>query len=100
MVRNGARFDLSWTGDCGSGTSYGICRGDATLGYTSLAVHSCSTFGTTATISDAPAHAEFFLVVPNDGVTEGSYDLHSDGERRPQAPVACLPWFSIDTCAP
>jgi hypothetical protein len=87
---------LTWTADCGSGSAYGVYRGDLVSGYESLAPEPgrCDVSGTTASIPEGAGRADFFLVVPNTGSVEGSY-----GAARGAATAACHPQGAIDSCA-
>jgi hypothetical protein len=82
---------LSWQQDCGKGTAYGLYRGSLAAGYGSIAPEPgmCNIPGSSATVPAGPGAADFFLVVPNNGATEGSYGAdrgaagsacHSQGE--------------------
>ena len=94
-------IELAWTADCGTGTTYGIYRGDLTAGPESLQPEpgGCGVTGTGATVPAGPGSSESFIVVPNDGTTEGSYGTDSAGLPRPPAASACYPTSGVDDCA-
>lgn len=93
---------LSWQADCGTGSAYGIYRGDLLAGYSSLAPEPgmCDVAATEATIPAGEGSADFFLVVPNDSGSEGGYGSDSASSRRTQATGACYPQDALDTCVP
>lgn len=101
MVRKtaGDELELEWSADCGSGTLYGIYRGDLDSGYESIAIDQCSVSGTTATVAEGASSGEFFLVVPEASEFEGSYGRDSAGEQRSPASDACRPLDQLDACA-
>jgi hypothetical protein len=46
----------------------------------------------------SPAHdSAYYLVVPNNGLREGNYGENSDGVKRPQGTLSCLPQ-DVATC--
>lgn len=90
--------ELSWVGDCGAATSYGIYRGDLATGFASTEIDRCGVSATTATVSPRPIAGEFFLVVPEHEGLEGSYGEGAAGERSP-APVACRPQGATAGCS-
>ncbi len=82
----------TWGGSCLGDTDYSVYRGS--LGaFSSHARLLCGTGGTTSALLDTAAADAYYLVVPNNGVSEGSYGRASDGSLRPAAaiPVACYP---------
>lgn len=80
---------LTWDPDCGGGTRDGVYRGDLALGLASLAPEPglCSLDALVADLPEGPPRAEIFLVVPNDGASEGDFGASSAGARR--APPRC-----------
>lgn len=95
-------IDLTWEADCGTGTAYAIYRGDLSAGYASIAPEPgfCTVPATSATVPLGAGDADFFLVVPNNGIGEGSYGIDTLGNRRPPAAQACFPAVPVDSCAP
>jgi hypothetical protein len=93
---------LSWQADCGDGALYGIYRGDLSAGYGSIAPEPgmCAATGTSISLPLGEGNADFFLVVPSDGVFEGSYGVEGSGQRRVPAARPCHPRDLIDACAP
>ncbi len=102
-VRKGGpgTLELSWAGDCGSAMSYGVYRGELLAGYDSIspAEGDCSVQETRVELPEGTPVPEFFLVVPNDGVSEGGYGSASDGRSRTPAAEPCLPQLQLDVCA-
>jgi hypothetical protein len=92
---------LTWDPDCGGGTTYGIYRGDLNAGYDSVAPEPgmCAVSGSAATLPAGTGSADFFLVVPNDGATEGSYGTDSEDVRRTPADSPCHVQGGIHNCA-
>jgi hypothetical protein len=86
----GSDLTLTWGPSCSGGDSeYAVYEGS--LGsFTSHTSLLCGTGGaTTATIAPGPGN-HFYLVVPNNGLREGSYGVRSSGSQRPAAIAACL----------
>ena len=92
---------LTWGPSCSGGdTDYEIY--EAFL--TALAVPApitCGTGGTTTyTFTPAfPNAPQYYVVVPRNPFSEGSYGLRSDGSERPASSSACMPQV-IGTCGP
>jgi len=86
---NGILF--SWGNSCSpSDTDYAIYEG--TLGdFTSHVPRTCSTGGLTEHDLIPNFFGTYFLVVPSDGSSEGSYGLDSAGTPRSASATACLP---------
>ena len=82
---------LSWGTSCASAdTDYEIYEG--TIGsYYSHAQKFCTTGGATTKTFTQPAGNTYYLVVPKNAVSEGSYGQASSGSERPQGSAACLP---------
>jgi hypothetical protein len=102
VSRESGQLRLTWAPDCGDGTIYGVYRGDLGTGYSSIAPEPgrCDVAATTTLVSEGAGSADFFLVVPSTGSTEGSYGTDSSGTRRAPASSACHPQGQIDACAP
>jgi len=98
MVLDGLRVDqtasgevvLTWGSSCiTSDTDYEIYEGQ--LGdFTSHAPAFCSTGGATTKTFAPFAGDWYYLVVPTNGVEEGSYGAESGGTERPQGTSVCL----------
>lgn len=98
----GDTLELTWTADCGFGTSHAIYRGDLTVGYASLSAEPgmCNVVGASATLPVGVGQADFFLVVPVADGLEGSYGATHNGVPRSAASAACHPHGVPDDCAP
>lgn len=83
---------LTWDDSClAADDDYAVYEG--VLGdFTSHAPVQCSTGGATSATITPAAGGTFYLVVPHNGVYEGSYGVDSAGAERPQADDgACFP---------
>jgi hypothetical protein len=80
---------LSWSPSCRTAdTDYGVYEGE--LGNPGgLAPVACSTAGGTTWDLSPGFDGTFFLVVPTDGVSEGSYGDDGTGAERMPSPLAC-----------
>jgi hypothetical protein len=82
---------LDWAASClGSDNDYEVYEGDLRTrdSHTELF---CSTGGAT-TITFAPSDGQrYYLIVPTDGVDEGSYGTDGTGTERPIGTTSCLP---------
>lgn len=86
----GQRIRLSWSPSCAPGSNdYAIYEG--TIGdWDSHMPLFCSTGGAT-TRTFGRLGSNYYIVVPRNGVREGSYGLDSAGNERPPSAMACLP---------
>lgn len=85
------QVQLSWGASCLSTDSdYEVYEGN--LGdFSSHVARRCSTGGArSATITPSPT-SDYYLVVPRNAVSEGSYGATSAGTERPVGPNSCLP---------
>jgi hypothetical protein len=82
---------LTWGSSCAaSDTDYEIYEG--TLGsYYSHTQKFCTTGGATTKTFPQPAGSTYYLVVPKNAVSEGSYGQASSGAEIPQGAAACAP---------
>jgi glucose/arabinose dehydrogenase len=91
LGKAGGSLSLTWNASCSAGDQdYEIYEG--MLG--SVASHlprACSTGGSTAATFVPGPGARYYLVVPRDAWSEGSYGRKRDGTERPQPPAACRP---------
>jgi hypothetical protein len=90
LTKNGGgSITLDWDGSCAaSDTSYSVYEGMMGSYTTHIPVSGqCDVAGTSATFNNGSLDA-YYLVVPNDGTTEGSYGASSTGER-PVSTSAC-----------
>jgi hypothetical protein len=83
---------LSWGDSCQAGDiDYAVYEGTIGEGFTSHAPLTCSTGGaTTITIAPGPG-SHYYLIVPLNGLREGSYGFDSSGRSRPTSVDPCLP---------
>ena len=100
--RSSGSLQLSWQGDCGSGTAYSIYRGDLISGYGSASPEPgfCDHPDTTALLPEGAGAAEFFLVAPSDGGFDGGYGQDSSGNARPPLAGPCHPQGVRHACVP
>jgi hypothetical protein len=91
---------LNWGSSCAVGdTDYEVYEGALTGPFTyTHAEKLCTTGGLTATTFPAPAGNAYYLIVPRDGVSEGSYGQRSGGAELPQGTSACLPQQIAAAC--
>ncbi len=89
LARDGTRIDLAWGPSCrASDIDYAVYEG--LLGApTSHAPVTCSTAGAPSWTLAPASGARFYLIVPHNGVYEGSAGLRSDGSERPPGVFAC-----------
>jgi hypothetical protein len=88
----GTNLSLTWSASCGApqDDDYEIYEG--TLGsFTSHAPRACSTSGATSATVAPLSGNRYFLVVPRDPFSEGSYGRDGDGIERSQSATACRP---------
>lgn len=88
---SGGSLALSWSASCAPGdTDYEVYEGS--LGaFTSHVPKLCSTSGATGAVLSPAAGNRYYLVVPRDAFSEGSYGRRSGGAERPSSPAACRP---------
>jgi len=87
----GTDLALSWGASCSLGDSdYALYSGSLGSfdGHTPVL---CSTGGETSATITGPEGDVYFLVVPHDGATEGSYGLDDQGSERLASPSVRLP---------
>jgi hypothetical protein len=90
---------LSWDPSCSTADDdYAVYEGDLGNWYSHFEVVGlCSTAGATSATFDAGAGNRYYLVVPTNGATEGSYGDGVNGAERPASTAACLTQ-SLGTC--
>ncbi len=82
---------LNWGGSClATDSDYAIYSGKLGTYYSHRPVV-CSTGGATIGFITPPSHATYYLIVPSDGIVEGSYGAASGASPRPASAVTCLP---------
>ena len=92
-VTHAAESDLTltWGPSCSAGDSdYAVYEGSLGSFPSHTPVH-CTTRGATTATFTPGAGNRYYLVVPNNGLREGSYGVGSSGAQRPAANAACLP---------
>jgi hypothetical protein len=91
---------LNWGSSCASGdTDYEVYEG--TLGQPFAYNHTeklCTTGGATTATFAAPMGSTYYLVVPKNAVSEGSYGQASSGAEIPPGSTACAPQQIALTC--
>lgn len=89
--KSGTDITLSWSASCAPGDGdYEIYEG-AIGDFTSHAPRTCTTAGATSATVTPAAGNRYFLVVPRDPFSEGSYGRRGNGSERPQSTAACRP---------
>jgi hypothetical protein len=89
---------LSWGSSC-LATDYDHAVYEGTLGsFTSHAPRFCSTAGATGKTFAPSAGNTYYLVVPRNGLEEGSYGVDSAGAERLPSATACLPQHIASMC--
>jgi len=90
---------LSWSVSCSTtDTDYEIYAGVIGSYFSHLPL-SCSTGGQTTFTTPVPAGDAYYLVVPSNGIYEGSYGSDSGGAERPPGIPSCRP-FQYPQCGP
>jgi hypothetical protein len=88
--RSGADLALSWGASCGPAVDYAVYEGEIGVGG-SLTQRLCSTGGATSASLSASPDGRYYLVVPLNAGSEGSYGRDSAGNERTPAAAACAP---------
>jgi uncharacterized repeat protein (TIGR01451 family) len=98
LERLGSEVRLSWGNSClASDDSYAVYRG-ALGDFESHDPLTCDTAGAVEYVDDTAGESSYYLVVPTNGLSEGSYGLTGVGaERTPRPATACLPQ-AIGSC--
>ena len=91
-TRSGADVTLTWSASCSSGADDYIVY-EGTMGaFTSHApLLSCTTAGLLTETFTPGSGSRYYLVVPRNADTEGSYGTDSGGSPRPASLSACVP---------
>lgn len=98
VSRTGTTLTLSWGSSCSlSDSDYEVYEGTIGSNY-SHTRKSCTTGGATSISFAEPAINAYYLVVPKNAVSEGSYGRSSSGAERPQGLTVCLPQQAALTC--
>lgn len=91
VAKSGGNLVLSWSASCAPADSdYEVYEGS--LGdFASHAPRACTTAGATVVSLTPSSGNRYYLVVPRDAFSEGSYGRRGNGSERPQLPSACRP---------
>lgn len=96
----GGNLTLSWGTSCATAdTDYEVYEG--ILGQPFVYNHTeklCTTGAATTATFATPAGSAYYLVVPKNAVSEGSYGQASGGTQIPQGTTACLPQQIASAC--
>jgi len=85
----GGQLELTWGDSCSaSDTDYEVYEGFMGAYYSHFSKF-CTTGGATTVVFAPDMFNRYYLVVPTDGVQEGSYGRDSDGNERPLGGGAC-----------
>ena len=92
-------LDLFWTASCSEGgTDYGIYQGTLGSWYSHVAI-ACTDAGADLTESITPGGGNrYYLVVPHNGVAEGSYGTRTGPIERPVGGAACTGTQVVTPC--
>ncbi len=83
------QLSLTWDASCSSNDNdYGVYAGFLGAYYSHFSIL-CTTGGSTSAIVAPDAFNRYYLVVPNDGLQEGSYGRNSGDLERPAGGAAC-----------
>jgi len=90
LTKSGAAVTLQWGASClASDADFEIYEG-ALGSFSSHTPALCTTGGALAATITPTSGDRYFLVVPSNGTSEGSYGLQSGGGERPQGSSACF----------
>jgi len=91
LGKSGSNLSLTWSASCATAdTDYEVYEGSLGTFYSHVP-RACSTAGaTSATITPSSGNS-YYLVVPRNPFSEGSYGRNSGGIERPQPAAACRP---------
>jgi hypothetical protein len=97
IARSGSDLKLTWGPSCRpTDTDYEVYEGS--LGaFTSHSAKLCTTGGATSATFTPAGGLRYYLVVPTDGSSEGSYGIASNGVERPRGATTCRPQY-FTTC--
>ncbi len=83
-------LQLDWASSCNSGDNdYAIYEGTIGGSFDNHASRQCGTGGATSESFSIPGGDLFYLVVPLNGLREGSYGLNGSGAERSAGAGAC-----------
>jgi hypothetical protein len=92
MTRGVGSVTLNWNASCSTAdTDYEVYEGDIGTWYSHVQTTPslCSTAGAVTATFAPGGGSHYYLVVPTDGVTEGSYGVDSSSTERPQSTSPC-----------
>jgi hypothetical protein len=91
---------LTWGTSCAPGDGdYEVYEGTLVSPFAyGHAQKQCSTGGATTANFAAPTGSAYYLIVPRNAVSEGSYGLKSDGSEIPPGALACAPQVVSQSC--
>jgi hypothetical protein len=92
---------LTWDASCMSSDSdYEVYEGSMSASGFSYnhGAKFCTTGGNTTITFQAPAGSAYYIVVPQNGIVEGSYGLSGSGAPIPQGVPSCRPQMVATTC--
>lgn len=99
VTKNAANLDLAWGVACSSGgEDYSIYEGSLSS-FTSHGSAVCSTSGLTSDTISPSAGSRYYLVVPNNTDSEGSYGYDSAATPRPAASSPCRSTQDVGSCS-
>ncbi len=92
LAKSGASLSLAWGASClASDTDYEVYEGAIGGSFTSHAPVTCSTGGATTALVAPAAGGTYYLVVPRNASSEGSYGTRTPSVQRPASALACVP---------
>ncbi len=98
IAKMGGDITLSWDASCSpTDTDYGVYEGSIGV-YYSHTERLCTTGGLVGVTLTPGAGDRYYLVVPRNAASEGSYGHTSDGDERPPGSSTCLSQL-IDQCS-
>jgi hypothetical protein len=98
VTRSGNQLELDWSPSCAGGdTDYAVYEG-ALGSFTTHVPRLCSTGGATAAALTPAGGDTYYLAVPRNALSEGSYGFSSAGLERLASVSACLPQ-TVGACA-
>jgi hypothetical protein len=94
----GGQLALTWGASCSPGDiDFEIYEGPIDAFFTGHVPRLCSTGGAASAALTPSTGDSYFLVVPRNATSEGSYGIRSDGSERPQGVPACYEQ-ALDGC--
>jgi hypothetical protein len=98
LAKSGSDLDLAWGPSCTTDANdYAVYRGTLGTWYRHGSVL-CTTGGSTSATVSPTGGNEYYLVVPLNGIYEGSYGTTSAGAQIPPSAVPCRNYSSAGEC--